>query len=249
MSICGEHTLCRHEAAHTTLSRLYCRRWSCPECMPRNLFRLRRLAAAGEPTSFITLTSRTRRDQTPGDAARELVQAWRMVVQKMRRLGMTERLPFLAVFEETSAGWPHLHILARAPYIPHWWLSKQLGAMIDSPNVWITAVRSRRQASRYVAKYVSKGPGRFEGCKRFWRSQNWCVGADPTKTEKVPGVTYGVVRETIANVQRIYQSWGWTELEGNEDTVTLIPRRTDWWASGAPPPEELQREFKRWMST
>lgn len=247
--ICGEHTLCRHEAQHSTLSRLFCRRWSCDECMPKNLYRLRKLAAAGHPDKFITLTSRKSTRCTPDEAARELVHAWRMVVQKMRRLGMTERLPFLTVFEETKQGWPHLHILARAPFIPHWWLSQQLSEMIDSPNVWITAVRSKRQASRYVAKYVSKGPGRFAGCKRYWRTQNWCVDEDPTKTPKLPGVSYGVVREPLEVVQRTYQSWGWLEIEDDSDTVTMVPRRADWWASGAPPPDELQWEFRKWMTS
>lgn len=166
-----------HRTECVAVHRLYCRSWQCEDCRPRRLRMLRDLAAAGQPCTLITLTSNPNEHESPDDAARALVHAWRMTCQRARREGLAAKIPYLAVFEETRRGWPHLHILARAPYIPHDWLSERLNQYAGAPIVDIRRVYNRRHASRYVAKYVSKGPGRFEGCKRYWRSQDYQLSA------------------------------------------------------------------------
>ena len=79
------------------------------------------------------------------------------------------------MFEKTKTGWPHLHILCRMPYVPQAWLSRRMGELIDSPVVDIRALHNVRKAAAYVAKYIAKHPHRFEGCKRYWRSQDWVL--------------------------------------------------------------------------
>lgn len=122
---------------------------------------------------MVTLTVNTNAFDDVNEAAQALVHSWRMVVQRARREGIAARIPYLAVFEETKQGWPHLHILCRAPYINQAWLSERMAEYAESPIVDIRAVSSSRMASRYVAKYVSKGPGRYDGTKRYWKTQDY----------------------------------------------------------------------------
>lgn len=170
---CGEHTLKLDVPQGAYLHRLRCRSWGCDDCMPHRLNQLKRLGMSGHPNKFITLTWHTTQPHTPDEAAQCLVRAWRNVLQRARRRGLIDHCEFLAVFEATAAGYPHLHILARMPYLPHRWLSAAMHRYASSPVVDIRAVRSVRHASWYLAKYVSKGPTKWTGCKRYWRSQGW----------------------------------------------------------------------------
>lgn len=170
---CGEHTLKIDIANAAYLHRLRCRRWTCDDCMPARLRQLKRIASSGAPTKFVTLTWDASQPHTPDQAARVLVRAWRNVLQRAKRRGMIDDCQFLAVFESTKAGYPHLHILARMDYLPHRWLSAAMQRYAASPIVDISAVRSTRHAAWYIAKYVSKGPAKWEGCKRYWRSRGY----------------------------------------------------------------------------
>lgn len=170
---CGDTTLTEHHAGRVEGRRLSCRSWHCDECRPVRLRQLRDIAASGQPNLFITLGSNPNAYDTPDEAAQALVHAWRMVLQRAKRERLLTSIQYLCVFEDFKSGWPHLHILARGPYIPQDWLSDRMAEYCSAPVVWISACRDRRVASRYVAKYISKGPGRFEGCKRYWRSQGY----------------------------------------------------------------------------
>lgn len=85
------------------------------------------------------------------------------------------KLPFIVVFEETEAGEPHVHIGARAHWIEQSWLSIQLGDLIDAPCVDIRGIKSVSGVASYVAKYMSKAPRCWPGCKRYWRSQDYAL--------------------------------------------------------------------------
>lgn len=152
---------------------LLCKRWQCLLCGPLRAAQLREQAMSGNPTTFITLTSRYIEGGDPAEAARRLVHAWRMTLQRGMREKRFDRLQYIAVFEETKQGWPHLHVLLRAPYVPQTWLSKAMADYSDSPIVDIRAVQRRERAAAYVAKYVSKCTMRWEGCKRYWCTQAW----------------------------------------------------------------------------
>ena len=91
-----------------------------------------------------------------------------------RRQGI-KRFPYFCVFEATKAGEPHLHILARMPYVDQAWLSVQMAALIDAPICDIRAVKSARHVAYYLAKYVGKDPHHFGTCKRYWTTRDWRV--------------------------------------------------------------------------
>lgn len=156
-----------------TVIPLRCKCWSCEECRPARTQRLIHEAKSGRPTLFITLTSRRRPDRSPSWAARELVKAWRTIRSEYVEEHGKGSLAFLAVFEETKRGWPHLHIVARAKWVDQAWLSKRMGQLHNSPVVDVRRVTGLGKVAHYVTKYIGKNPHRFEGVKRYWRSLDY----------------------------------------------------------------------------
>lgn len=175
--LCSEFALVKHSFPEITVIPLKCRCWHCDLCRPARRARLEAEARAGAPTLFITLTSRRRPGRSPSEAARALVRAWRTVRQEYLKRHGKSSLHFLAVFEATKQGWPHLHIVARARWVDQRWLSKRMGALIGSPIVDVRRVKSPGQVAAYVSKYIGKNPHRFEGVKRYWRSIKYLAPA------------------------------------------------------------------------
>lgn len=172
---CRDWSLVKHLPDGLHIRPLWCRTWGCPECVEARVRDLKRYARAGNPRSFITLTVRGQDDNRQHIRAQELKDAW----SKVRRLAMKvfrlKEFAFLAVFETTKAGEPHLHILARTRFIPQKWLSEQMNRLIGAPIVDIRRVSNARLAAWYVAKYISKAPARWTGCKRYWSSHDWAT--------------------------------------------------------------------------
>ena len=173
---CSEATLVNLESRSGTAVTLRCRSWSCPLCCDMRRRQLQALALAGEPTKFLTLTSRRNTGLTPPQAARQLAHAAQILYRQIIRKFGKDKVSWLSVFEKTKNGWPHLHILCRMPYVPQAWLSRRMRELIDAPVVDIRALHNVRTAAAYVSKYIAKDPTRFEGCKRYWRSLDWDLG-------------------------------------------------------------------------
>lgn len=128
-----------------------------------------------------------------------------MFKRAMRRWKGT-KLAYLAVFEETKRGEPHLHILMRAPYIPQKWISDRMAELIEAPIVDIRRVSSPKAVASYVAKYVAKGPKSFGTLKRYWQTQDYDLDRE-RKEKKVDAEGWGwrVVQEPLF---LIAESWG-----------------------------------------
>lgn len=170
---CAEWSLVKRLRPGIIVIPLRCRCWSCEYCRPWRAARLVAEAKSGKPNLFITLTSRRHTNRTPDAAARDLAHAWRQVrLEYLAKNGLGS-LPFLAVFEATKNGWPHLHIVARAKWVDQAWLSKRMKALIGAPVVDVRRVKSAGQLAAYVAKYIGKDPHRFAGTKRYWRSRDY----------------------------------------------------------------------------
>lgn len=184
---------------------LMCRTWSCDYCQPRRQAELIDLAKNGTPTRFITLTAAPSSGVSPADRARKLARAWRLVVARAKRQFKITQFDYLAVFEATKRGEPHLHILCRVAFIPQRWLSAQMREIMASPIVDIRLIRSPRQTAIYVAKYVGKEPHHFATCKRYWHTKNWVI-ADPrpAEAERFEGRGWVVVEKSLG---QIYADW------------------------------------------
>lgn len=170
---CSEWALVKINFRTATVLPLKCKCWHCDECRPGRTRRLVEDAKAGAPTLFITLTSKRRADLTPSQAAVHLAHAWRQLRREYVREHGKGSLAFLAVFEATKKGWPHLHIVARCKWLDQKWLSARMAALHNSPVVDVRRVHSQSKVTAYVSKYVGKNPHRFTGVKRYWRSLDY----------------------------------------------------------------------------
>lgn len=180
---CSEWSLVKADFPHAEIIPLRCRCWTCQHCAPNRKARLRHEGRAGSPNIFITLTSPYDPQGSPDQAARDLAHAWRTVrAQYLRRHGKNS-LPFLAVFEKTKKGWPHIHIIGRCSWLDQAWLSNKMHALIGAPIVDVRRVTDRGKVVKYITKYLSKDPHRFSTVKRYWKSRDYVA---PTPHEDTP---------------------------------------------------------------
>jgi hypothetical protein len=198
---------------------LRCKRWSCPICAPRCRKEVIRKGKAGAPNAFITLTCNPALYECAEDAARALKDGWVALRKRIKRRYPGKTIPFLAVFERTKRGWPHLHILVRAPWIDQKWLSEAWREITGAFIVDIRKIDNEGRAASYVAKYIGKDPHVFMGCKRWWRSHDYDLGND----EKEPFVTFGSrweeVRSPLATVKRNLQQQGYYITEERDGFI------------------------------
>jgi hypothetical protein len=103
-------------------------------------------------------------------------------LERNKELMRKHRLPFFCVIEAQKSGEPHLHIIARCPYVPQRWISAVMKELINAPICDIRDVSQRKKLANYVAKYCGKDPHRFGTSKRYWCSPDWRL--EP-KEEKV----------------------------------------------------------------
>jgi len=145
-------------------------------------------------------------------------------VQRLRRRYGPNSIDYLAVVEKTKHGEPHLHILARCPYIPQSYLSGIMKELIDAPIVDIRAVKNQRNAILYVAKYVTKEPERIGTAKRYWSSMTYEL--DPAnKPEKNAKRDFPwiVSRFRIEKIAHHWTNDGWTIVAGDLESFEA------WW--------------------
>ena len=173
--LCSEAILVNQGGLEGHASVLRCKRWSCDLCKPFNHKRIKRAAREGKPTTFLTLTCNPAKHETPDEAARALKRSWVNLRRAMERELGIKKPPFIAVFESTKKGWPHLHVLLRCRYVSQRWISQTMGRLNGAPIVDVRTVRNARQVASYVAKYISKAPEAFKHTKRWWRSHDYQV--------------------------------------------------------------------------
>lgn len=196
--LCRDLTLVKHEPGSIRISPLYCRAWTCDICAPKRQAQLIRTAQEGKPDTLITITVNPAFGESPAHRAALLADAWRAFRRKHTREHPTDPLPFLAVFERTQLGEPHLHIIARVRWIPQAELARFMGERIAAPVCDIRRVRSVRGVARYVAKYVAKDPARFGTCKRYWNTPGWSSWrAHHRQDLRERGTRFQVSRQTV----------------------------------------------------
>ena len=197
-----------------TVIPLGCRQWACPDCGRRkmNVWRLR--TRHSDPNRFITLTCAPRRGDTPQTALDRMKKGWPGLIRSIRnKCGTFE---YVAIWELTEAGWPHLHILQRGDFVPQKWLSGVCrhygwGRVAD-----IRRITNGPHAAHYVTKYLTKsiegGHGYAIFRRRIWCSRHYFDGATPPPEEKeTDAVKYHCVRSSVVFIlDRIILENGWT---------------------------------------
>lgn len=156
-----------------------CRSWSCESCRVDRKRKLISQVREGRAERLITLTVNPHWFDSPEERAKKLVHAWRIIRRRFFKRHPNSICEFMAIFEKTRLGEPHLHIVQRGAFISQKWLSLQLEELIGAKIVDIRYVRNQKKVALYVSKYVGKEPHQFGSLKRYWRSKNFL-----TMTEK-----------------------------------------------------------------
>jgi len=219
---CQEWALVKHTFPTLKIIPLRCKCWTCDECRPGRVQRLIYEAKLGKPDLFVTLTSIYTPGGDPAAAARELVWAWRTIRQEYMEKNGKGSLPFLAVFEETKNGWPHLHIVARCRWLDQADLADRMEELTGARVCWVERLTSDRKVANYVTKYIGKNPYRFRGTKRYWRSLDYFT---PTPEDEVPTnddpPLWEVFRGSITRAVMSFTDLGWlVEWRGTEAILT-----------------------------
>lgn len=175
MTFCQSQTIVKTFGTHYEVAPLRCRCWHCPDCVGMRLAQLADLCRRGQPTTFLTFTIRAQDDDRQAERAQLIKRAWTNLRRVICRKFKLKSLPFIAIFEQTKRGEPHLHILARMPFVDQKWLSQYWEQATGAFRVDIRKVRSQAGVAKYVSKYVSKAPTMWAGTKRYWRSLDWIV--------------------------------------------------------------------------
>jgi len=215
--LCSELTLVNEVPGVARIMPLLCRCWTCENCRPMRKTRLVSECLAGIPNTFITLTANPRVGKSPEHRARLLVKAWRTVRKLAIKKYGYKSLPFMAVFEATKKGEPHLHILARVRWLDQAWLSHKMNSLTKSPIVDIRRIKDPNKMANYVAKYVGKDPHHFKGTKRYWRSLDYLAPEPPFEGHKPAYDVWLVDKRPLWRIIKQYRYWGFVYTEQDGD--------------------------------
>lgn len=196
--LCKEITLVNYNVGQVEAVTYRCKSWDCEICQPDRKAQLIMQAKAGKAVRFVTLTSHKGMKCSPEEARQRLSQAWAKMVKRLRRKFPNNRIEYLAVTERTKAGWPHLHILTRGPFIRQKWLSKCMADYIGAPIVDVRRIDSEKKAANYISKYVGKAPQRVGTSKRYYKSQNWLIDWQQNdKITRPPSAVWELVASSL----------------------------------------------------
>lgn len=226
--LCGEHTLAAFDDRAMYAKRLRCKRWKCEDCVPDLRRRVMRLAADGEPTTLLTLTTNPAREPDPARAADLLLSAFNRLVRRLRKTYGRNAIEYLAVWETTQRGMPHLHILMRSPYIDQKSISRFMEEQIEAPIVDIRAVHGRKQAAAYVAKYLGKDPKCFGGHHHYMFSRHWLDPAAENEYERwcPDGLRWRKIPAPLDKIRQ-YQTY-YYDFEGDDNRIRGTRRPPPW---------------------
>lgn len=163
-------TIVKVKGREMTAIKMTCRSWNCSSCVHDRKRQLIAEVRQGNPQRLLTLTVNPHWFDSPEERAAKLVYAWRMIRRRFFKRHPNATCEFLAVFEKTKLGEPHLHIVQRGAFMSQKWLSIQLEELIGAKIVDIRFVRSAKAVANYVSKYIGKEPHQFGTLKRYWRS-------------------------------------------------------------------------------
>lgn len=188
-SLCGAWSVVGQTDDGVTIAHpLSCRSWLCSSCRKRNKRRLLWRLSTVKVTTLLTLTCRQRSHADPEAAFGTMTVAVNHLFKRIRRQWPGRSFEYFLVWERTKAGWPHAHLLLRAPYIPQRWLSKNWAVLTGATIVDIRSVNQPHHVASYLAKYLAKDPLCPAGFKRFRSSRKFFDGlvpAPPPGTQRV----------------------------------------------------------------
>jgi len=224
--LCREHSYVKSALGVVEISTLFCKCWSCPICEPRNAARVRADIKAGRPSKFLTFTCRPDEGAGPAVLARRMKRQVRQVFEEWRRRHPGREVEYFAVLEPHKSGWPHVHVVARAPSMDWRELRALWERLTGSFVVDIRAVRRQAGMARYLCKYLTKHGDVPGWGKRHWCSRGWLPDADCEPiADSFNWYSCAVIDGDAQTVREFYDRVGWALDEG---------RGTSWFRVRAP---------------
>lgn len=205
MPLCTELSVVNANRQEGEISLLKCKRWQCEICNPDNRWRVMQHCKEGRPNLFMTLTVSNKQFEDPDDAARNMRRCFVLFRRYIAKEWNIENIPFIVVFEKHKSGWPHMHLLLRGKFMEWEKLKAKWNDLVGRGSVDIRRIRKREHVIGYLVKYMGKDLQKFEGCKRWWRSQNWHCWKEEREPRHlfgdrlvVYGMNYDRLREQLA---------------------------------------------------
>lgn len=212
---------------HFVTMPLYCRRWQCPDCGKHQRRRLKRRLISGRPTTFITLTTNPKAHPDREEAFRDASLNINRLMKVLRRRYSAIRIQYALVWELTKQGYPHAHILLRAPYIPQKFLSREWQRLSGADIVDIRQIRTENQAAAYVSKYLTKDPATPYGAKRYRTSRQY--------SDAIPRGQL-TARMEVTRWLRVHAPLSEALISLNDHGHDVWEHLPDLWCSWPPPP-------------
>jgi len=167
---------------------------------------------------------------SPQEAFQRMSIAVNSLFKRIRRRWPDADVQYFLAWETTRKGWPHAHLLLRAPFLPQRWLSAQWNELTNAPIVDIRQVQGASAAAAYIAKYLSKDFAAPPGFKRYRCSRHFFgVLVNPFLPSHAPvsGWVLKFVHPSIYLADLC--SRGWYAVTDDLEVVVFYP-------PGAPPP-------------
>jgi hypothetical protein len=145
-------------------------------------------------------------------------------VKRIRRQWPHYRFEYFIIWERTQKGWPHAHLLLRAPYIPQRYLSRVWHDLTGASIVDIRKVGDTAQVASYVAKYLAKDPRVPPGMKRYRFSKGFLASVDIVPPHAPGRPTNWQLTPATAQAYAQARSAGGYTAQGHPDgSYTLYP--------------------------
>lgn len=174
--------------------------------------------------SLLTLTSNPKYHNSPEAAFRSMSVAVNRLWKRLRRAYPDAELEYFLVWERTKAGWPHAHLLIRAPFIPQAALSSIWAELTGAPIVDIRQIHQASQAIAYIAKYLAKDPQAPDGMKKYRCSRRFFANVLPAEENpSSPSLVWSLVHKSPLELATDFSYAGYTAQEHADGSYTAHP--------------------------
>jgi len=219
---CGAGLIVKGDARTRAARTITCRSWGHPPCAEDRRRQLIAEVIAGEPTLFVTLTSKRIPGQSPDDAARQLSKAWQ---------DLKDRIGLEATRPVEKRGLPY----GAAP--PHGWFTDEHGR---TPRK--VQIAEKRLAHYNVFEATQLGwPHMHLTVRAIWISEQWLSaqmadlhGSPVVKVEKIDSAAQiaGYVAKYVGEAphkfkgcKRYWKSRNWPTRPRKPGQFDAIPGR------------------------
>jgi hypothetical protein len=187
--------------------------------------KLRNKLATADAHVLLTLTCNPQPGDTYSTAFFRMSLAIPSLFKRLRRHAPLAAFEYFLVWETTAAGWPHAHLILRAPYVPQTLLSRIWSELTGAPIVDVRLIHGANAITNYVCKYLAKNTAAPSGAKHYRCSRRFFANllALPPPLDH-PRLSWHVEPGSVEEVAHRWAKEGFTCTQDNQGTVRAYPR-------------------------